>query len=135
MVVGDETSQRRMGDIDAELLEAVFHSSVELPLHRPAAGIGAFDLTDDGDHGAIDLVDPPQREIAAHHRPEPRILAHFDRDLFEHFARPVDILVIGEIDRDRGIADAAIGVGDAGHGTERDDVHRTVAGAKPDRSD
>src|SRR5215471_5149588 len=66
ILVGNETSLRRIGDVDAEFLETDFHPPIEFPLHRPTAGIRAFDLTDDRHRGPVDLVDSPEIEVAAH---------------------------------------------------------------------
>ena len=53
---GYEARLRWIGDVYAEFLELDFHAAIELSLHRPTAGIGAFDLTDDRHRRPFDLV-------------------------------------------------------------------------------
>src|SRR4051812_35642846 len=122
-------------DLDAVVLEALLHATVEFALHRPAAGLGAADLADDRHHGAVDLVDAPELEIAADQAAEFDLAAHLVDDILEDLAGAVGILLVGDVDADGRIAGAAAGIGDGRDRAERHDVHGTVAGPEPDRAD
>src|SRR3954471_2204176 len=122
-------------DLDAVVLETLLHAAVEFALHRPAAGLGAADLADDRHHGAVDLVDAPELEIAADQAAEFHLAAHLVNDVLEDLAGAVGILLVGDADADGRIAGAAAGIGVSRHRAERHDVHGAVAGTKPDRAD
>src|SRR5204863_1230864 len=124
-----------VGDLDAGLLEASLHPAVEFPLHRPAAVGGAADLADDRSHRAVDLVHAPEFEIAADQGPIVGLATHLGDDVREDLPDPVGVLLVGYVDADGGVAGAAAGVGDAGDRTERNDMHRAVAGAQPNGPD
>src|SRR6266481_4114063 len=53
------------GDLDPQLLEAQLHLPIEFTLNRPAAGVGAWDLSHNRCHRTIDLVYAPKFKVVA----------------------------------------------------------------------
>src|SRR5579883_1388247 len=112
---------------NSKFLESFFHPSIELSLNAPTRSIRAGDLAQKRDHGTFDLVDAPKLEIAPNARLEILVLAQFRADLLQDPADAIGVLRIGDADRDRRIADAAVGVVDRRDCAERDDMDRPVA--------
>src|SRR5277367_1971133 len=90
----------RRCDFDSALLESPLHAAVEFALHRPAAAVGAANLTDDRGHDAVDLVDAPQFEIAADRMPVFGLPAHLSDDILEDLAGAVGVFPISHVDAD-----------------------------------
>src|SRR5205085_9148605 len=84
-------------DLDAVVLETLLHAAVEFALHRPAAGLGAADLADDRHHGAVDLVDAPELEIAADQRAEFHLAAHLVADVLEDLTGAAGVFPVGDV--------------------------------------
>ena len=128
----DGDAAHRVVEPDAKLLEPLLHAAVEFALHGPPAGIGADHLADDRRLRAVHLVHAPELQIAQHLAGEIRLGAHAGDDLLQHRRHAVGVFVVIDGDADRRVAQAAVHVGHRGHRAERDDVHRSVAGAQPD---